>query len=95
MNAPEVAIRPESGRVSALGTPPEYRGEGVVHKVFFERLVVPPLEGPGPASRRGDDVERIGVVGAGTMGAGIAQIAGLGGCETGSRTRSGGPGGRG
>jgi uncharacterized cupin superfamily protein len=53
MNAPEVVIRPESGKVSALGTPPGYRGEGVVHKVFFERDEVPfwededpPPEGP-------------------------------------------------
>src|SRR6476646_2455363 len=34
MNAPEMVIRPESGKDRALGTPPGYRGEGVVHKVF-------------------------------------------------------------
>src|SRR5204863_7431009 len=36
----------------------------------------------GPAHRRGMTVERVGVVGAGTMGAGIAQIAALGGYRT-------------
>src|SRR4029453_12097503 len=36
----------------------------------------------GPAARRGMTIERVGVVGAGTMGAGIPQIAALGGYET-------------
>jgi uncharacterized cupin superfamily protein len=48
MNAPEVVIRPESGKVSALGTPPGYRGEGVVHKVFHERDEAPFWEGEDP-----------------------------------------------
>jgi uncharacterized cupin superfamily protein len=48
MNAPEVVIRPESGKVSALGTPPGYRGEDVVHKVFFERDEAPFWEGESP-----------------------------------------------
>lgn len=34
MNAPDVVIRPESGKVSAFGRPPGGRGEGI-HKVFF------------------------------------------------------------
>jgi uncharacterized cupin superfamily protein len=53
MNAPELVIRPESGQVSAFGTPPGYRGEDAVHKVFFERDEtslwegeVPPPEAP-------------------------------------------------
>jgi len=48
MNAPEVVIRPESGKVSALGTPPGYRGEDVVHKVFHERDEAPFWEGEDP-----------------------------------------------
>ena len=50
MNAPEVVIRPESGKLSALGTPPGYRGEDLVHKVFFERDEVPLWEGEEPPS---------------------------------------------
>jgi uncharacterized cupin superfamily protein len=51
MNAPEVVIRPESGKVSALGTPPGYRGEGFLHKVFFERDEAPFWEGENPPRR--------------------------------------------
>ncbi|HEY8083453.1 MAG TPA: cupin domain-containing protein [Solirubrobacterales bacterium] len=36
MNAPEVVIRPESGKLSAFGRPPGGRGEGI-HRVFHER----------------------------------------------------------
>ena len=50
MNAPEVVIRPESGKLSAFGTPPGYRGEDLVHKVFFERDEVPLWEGEEPPS---------------------------------------------
>jgi uncharacterized cupin superfamily protein len=35
MNAPEVVVRPESGKLSALGRPPGSRGEGM-HKVFHQ-----------------------------------------------------------
>jgi uncharacterized cupin superfamily protein len=48
MNAPEVVIRPESGKISALGNPPGYRGEDVVHKVFSERDEAPFWEGEDP-----------------------------------------------
>ena len=54
MNAPEVVIRPESGKLSAFGTPPGYRGEDLVHKVFFERDEAPFWEGenqPPPAPK--------------------------------------------
>ncbi len=33
MNAPEIVVRPESGKLSARGSPPGGRGEGM-HKVF-------------------------------------------------------------
>jgi uncharacterized cupin superfamily protein len=36
MNAPEVVVRPESGKIDAMGRPPGGRGEGIRH-VFFER----------------------------------------------------------
>lgn len=35
MNAPEVVVRPESGKLSALGRPPGARGAGM-HKVFHQ-----------------------------------------------------------
>jgi len=50
MNAPEVVVRPESGKLSALGRPPGGRGEGM-HRVFHQRDEVPFWEGedpPGP-----------------------------------------------
>jgi uncharacterized cupin superfamily protein len=36
MNAPDIVVRPESGKLSAFGRPPGGRGEGM-HKVFFLR----------------------------------------------------------
>lgn len=54
MNAPEVAVRPESGKISAFGRPPGAPGEGF-HDVYFRRDAVelwddePPP--PDPASR--------------------------------------------
>ena len=36
MNAPEIVVRPESGKISAFGRPPGSDAEGM-HKVFFER----------------------------------------------------------
>ena len=40
MNAPEVVVYPESGKVSAWARPPADRGEGV-HEVFLERDEAP------------------------------------------------------
>jgi uncharacterized cupin superfamily protein len=52
MNAPEVVVRPESGKLSALGRPPGDRGEGI-HRVFHERDEAPFWEGeePPPAAK--------------------------------------------
>ena len=47
MVAPEVVLRPESGKLSALGRPPGARGEGM-HQVFFEPDSVPFWEGEDP-----------------------------------------------
>jgi uncharacterized cupin superfamily protein len=47
MVAPEVVVRPESGKLSALGRPPGARGGGM-HQVFFERESVPFWEGEDP-----------------------------------------------
>ncbi len=47
MNAPEVVVRPESGKVSAMGRPPGGRREGM-HRVFFERDEAPFWEGEEP-----------------------------------------------
>ncbi len=54
MNAPEVVVRPESGKISAFGRPPGAPGEGF-HDVYFRRDAVelwddePPP--PDPANR--------------------------------------------
>lgn len=40
MNAPEIVVRPESGKLSALGRPPGGRGEGM-HRVFHQSDEVP------------------------------------------------------
>ena len=50
MNAPEVVIRPESGKLSALGRPPGSRGEGI-HRAFFERDETAFWEGEDPPGR--------------------------------------------
>ncbi|HEX8689052.1 MAG TPA: cupin domain-containing protein [Solirubrobacterales bacterium] len=52
MNAPDVVVRPESGKLSAFGRPPGGRGEGM-HRIFFERDEAPFWEGeePPPAAR--------------------------------------------
>jgi uncharacterized cupin superfamily protein len=47
MNAPEVVVRPESGKLSALGRPPGERGEGM-HKVFHQSDEVSFWEGEDP-----------------------------------------------
>jgi uncharacterized cupin superfamily protein len=47
MNAPEVVVRPESGKLSAFGRPPGGRGEGM-HKVFHQSDEVPLWEGEEP-----------------------------------------------
>lgn len=44
MNAPDVVVRPESGKLSALGRPPGERGDGM-HEVFYLRDSVPFWEG--------------------------------------------------
>jgi uncharacterized cupin superfamily protein len=51
MNAPEVVVRPESGKLSAFGRPPGGRGEGM-HEVFFLRDSVPFWEGEEPPPPR-------------------------------------------
>ena len=47
MNSPEVVVRPESGKIDAMGRPPGGRGEGIRH-VFFERDETPFWEGENP-----------------------------------------------
>jgi len=47
MNAPEIVVRPESGKLSALGRPPGGRGEGM-HRVFHQRDEAPFWEGEDP-----------------------------------------------
>lgn len=47
MNAPEVVVRPESGKLSALGRPPGGRGEGM-HRVFHQRDEASFWEGEDP-----------------------------------------------
>jgi uncharacterized cupin superfamily protein len=47
MNAPEVVVRPESGKLSAFGRPPGGRGEGM-HKVFHQSDEVSLWEGENP-----------------------------------------------
>lgn len=52
MVAPEVVVRPESGKLSAMGRAPGSRGEGI-HRIFFDRDSTPFWEGedPPPAPR--------------------------------------------
>jgi uncharacterized cupin superfamily protein len=47
MNAPDIVVRPESGKVSAFGRPPGGRGAGI-HKVFFLRDEADFWEGEDP-----------------------------------------------
>ena len=47
MNAPEIVVRPESGKLSALGRPPGGRGEGM-HRVFHQGDEAPFWEGEEP-----------------------------------------------
>jgi uncharacterized cupin superfamily protein len=47
MNAPEIVVRPESGKLSALGRPPGGRGEGM-HRVFHQDDEAPFWEGEEP-----------------------------------------------
>jgi uncharacterized cupin superfamily protein len=54
MNAPEVVIRPESGKLSAFGRAPGAKDGDGIHKVFYERDESPLWEGedpPPPADR--------------------------------------------
>jgi uncharacterized cupin superfamily protein len=47
MVAPDIVVRPESGKLSAFGRPPGGAGDGM-HKVFFERDEVEFWEGEQP-----------------------------------------------
>ena len=47
MVAPDIVVRPESGKLSAFGRPPGGAGDGM-HKVFFERDEVEFWEGEEP-----------------------------------------------
>jgi uncharacterized cupin superfamily protein len=47
MNAPDVVVRPESGKVSAFGRPPGAAGEGF-HDVYFRRDAVDLWDGEEP-----------------------------------------------
>jgi uncharacterized cupin superfamily protein len=48
MNAPDIVVRPESGKLSAFGRPPGGRGVGM-HKVFFLRDEADFWEGEEPS----------------------------------------------
>jgi uncharacterized cupin superfamily protein len=52
MNAPEIVVRPESGKVDAMGRPPGGRGEAM-RKVFFERDEVELWDGEDPPPEAG------------------------------------------
>jgi uncharacterized cupin superfamily protein len=57
MNAPDVVVRPESGKLSAFGRPPGSAGEGI-HEVFFLRDAAEFWAGEEPpGGRPGDDRE--------------------------------------
>jgi uncharacterized cupin superfamily protein len=47
MNAPDIVVRPESGKISAFGRPPGSTGEGL-HDVYFRRDAVEFWEGEEP-----------------------------------------------
>ena len=47
MNSPEIVVRPESGKLSAMGRPPGDRGRGM-HRVFHERDEAPFWEDEDP-----------------------------------------------
>jgi uncharacterized cupin superfamily protein len=47
MRAPEIVVRPESGKLSALGRPPGTAGEGM-HDTYFRGDSVPFWEGESP-----------------------------------------------
>jgi uncharacterized cupin superfamily protein len=47
MNAPEIVVRPESGKVDAMGRPPGRRSEAI-RKVFYERDEVEFWDGEEP-----------------------------------------------
>ena len=50
MNAPDVVVRPESGKLSAFGRAPGSSGEGM-HDVYFRRDAVDLWEGEAPPER--------------------------------------------
>ena len=80
MNEPEVAVYPDSGKVMARQQAPGHAGDRAADAVPPRRRGR--LLGRRDRARGGSLIERVGVVGAGTMGAGIAQLACLGGFET-------------
>ncbi len=47
MNAPDIVVRPESGKISAFGRPPGGTGDGM-HDVYFRRDAVDFWEGEEP-----------------------------------------------
>ena len=47
MKAPDIVVRPESGKISAFGRPPGAAGEGL-HDVYFRRDAVEFWEGESP-----------------------------------------------
>ena len=52
MNAPDIVVRPESGKISAFGHPPGSAGEGF-HDVYFRRDAVELWDGEAPPPGRG------------------------------------------
>ena len=81
MNAPDVVVRPSRTRSapSAGRRAPPARA---FTTVYFRRDAVELWDGEPPPPARLTVIERVGVAGAGTMGAGIAQLACMGGYET-------------
>lgn len=53
MNAPDIVVRPESGKLSAFGRPPGSSGKGM-HDVYFRRDAVEFWEGEEPPEPAGD-----------------------------------------
>jgi uncharacterized cupin superfamily protein len=51
MIAPDIVVRPESGKLSAFGRPPGGRGEGM-HEVFFAADSAPFWDGEAPPPQR-------------------------------------------
>ena len=84
MNDVDLNGYPDSGKILATNRAPGGRPKaGTKFFSFHERDAVDYLDDePNPAEPSDVKIERIGVAGAGTMGAGIAQLACLGRFET-------------